>query len=229
MIEADKRGLFTWVLERYVRRKVRRSFRGLWVRGAMPASDGGLIAYANHTSFWDGFIVHQVGQLAGWDGYAMMEEENLARYRFHARIGAFGVRRGDAGSALESIRYAKSLLRRPRGAVVIFPEGELHPGQGAVAPLQRGIEVMARVSKARCAPFAIRYAFLEHEFPDVLVEFGPTHAGADLEDFTQRLNEVHARLAQVRTTDGFRCVLAGRTSVQERWDSVRRIPASTER
>lgn len=229
MIRDDKRGLFTRVLELYVRRKVKRAFRGLWVRGGFPATDAGLIVYANHSSFWDGFIVHQLGQLGGWDGYAMMEEENLAKYRFHTRIGAFGIKRGDPHGALQTLRHAKALLARPKAAVIIFPEGKLHAGQGAPKPFERGIEVLARASKARVVPCAIRYAFLENEFPDVLVQFGTPHEGAELNDFERRLTAAHASLAAVTSTEGFECVLPGRTSVQQRWDTVRRLPAATER
>lgn len=228
MIRDAKGGVFTAAIDWYISRKVRGAFRGVWVRGALPAPADGLIAYLNHSSFWDGFIAHQLGQLAGWDTYALMEEENLAKYRFHTRIGAFSVRRGDARSAVETLRYAKSVLSRPRACVVIFPEGELRAGQGPLGALSRGVEVLARTSKKPSVPIAIRYAFLEHEHPDVLIEVGQPHPPGELSTFQAALEAVYARVLSATTTEGFELRIKGKTSVQERWDSVRRLPVTTE-
>lgn len=225
MIRDAKGGLFTSVLEWYVARKVRAAFRGVWVRGSLPSAEGGLLAYANHSNFWDGFLIHQLAKAAGWDGYAVMEEEHLARYRFHARLGAFSVKRHEPRAALPSIRYAGEVLSRPNAAVFIFPEGELVPGQGPLAPLRRGVEVIARTAKVRSVPVALRYCFLEHEHPDVLVEVGPAHAPAVLSVFEAQLKDVYERVMAARSTEGFTRVIHGRTSVQERWDTARGLPA----
>lgn len=228
MIRDQKGGLFASVIDWYIARKVRTSFRGVWVRGTLPASTNGLIPYLNHSSFWDGFLAHQLGKLAGWDTYALMEEENLAKYRFHARIGAFSVRRGDPRSAVETLRYAKSVLARPNAAVVIFPEGEIRAGQGPLGAFSRGIEVLARTSKKLSVPIAIRYAFLEHEHPDVLIDVGTPHAPGELDAYEAGLNEVYSRVMQARSTEGFTLRIKGRSGVQDRWDTVRRLPTETQ-
>lgn len=225
MIRDAKGGLFSAVIDWYLGRKVRSAFRGVWVRGTLPSARGGLIAYLNHSSFWDGFIVHQLGKLAGWDTYAVMEEHNLARYRFHTRIGAFSVRRGDPRSAVETLRYAKTVLERPNACVNIFPQGELR--QGPLGPLSRGVEVLARSSQRPAVPIALRYAFFEHEHPDVLVEVGTPHAPAPMTTFAEQLEDVTQRLQAARSTEGFTLRLAGRRSVQERWDTVRSLSPTT--
>jgi 1-acyl-sn-glycerol-3-phosphate acyltransferase len=227
MIHEAKGGVLTSIIDWYVGRKVKSAFRGLWVRGTLPPSTNGLVAYLNHSSFWDGFIAHQLAKLAGWNVYAMMDEENLAKYRFHTRIGAFSIRPKDPRSAVETLRYAKSLLARPDGCVVIFPQGEIRAGQGPLGPLSRGVEVLARSSKTPSVPVAIRYAFLEHEYPDVLVEVGEPHPPGDLSTYVQGLQSVHDRVMSARSTEGFILRLRGRSGVQERWDTVRRLPPRT--
>ncbi|HYO67311.1 MAG TPA: lysophospholipid acyltransferase family protein, partial [Archangium sp.] len=117
MIRAAKGGLFGKVLDGYVGWKFRSAFRGLWVRGELPAAGAPLLVYANHSNWWDGFVLHQLGKAAGWDTYCVMEERNLAKYRFLARIGAFSIRRHDAASALQTLRYTEGLLGRPGAAV----------------------------------------------------------------------------------------------------------------
>jgi Acyltransferase len=216
----DKGGAFASLIKWYIARKLRGAFRAVWGRGELPSSNGGLLVYANHSSFWDGFLMHELARVAGWDGYAMMEEANLAKYPFHTRVGAFSVS-GDPKGALGSIRHAKRVLGRPGAALCIFPEGELRPGYGSLGPFRRGLDVIAKSTGVRCLPVALRYAFLEHEHPDVLIEFGATHAPCDQGQFTQRLGQAYEQVLAARSTDGFTRLIAGRSSVQERWDAVR--------
>jgi 1-acyl-sn-glycerol-3-phosphate acyltransferase len=182
-----------------------------WHGGSTPA----------HTSFWDGFVASQLCHAAGWEGYCLMEEQNLLRYRFLARLGAFSIRRGDPVSALESLRYACRLLARPGTAVVIFPEGELRPYRGEPQPLERGVEVLARRAGCTCLPVAFRYRFFEHELPDVLVGVGEPHGPVALVEFAARLGAVLRELADTRPLAEFTPLLRGRRSVVERWDAVR--------
>ncbi len=221
MIPAHKHGAFARLIRRYVGRKVRASFRGVWRRGALPAPTTPLVVYANHTSWWDGFVLHELLLGSGWDGYCVMEEAQLARYRFLARVGAFSIRRHDAGSALASLRYAADLLRRPGVAVVIFPEGVLRPADGSPIALERGVEVLGRLSGAPCVPVALRYAFLEHERPDVLVAIGEPHPATALAGFATRLDTLTRSLAAIGSLTGLVPVVRGRRSVAERWDAVR--------
>lgn len=221
MIRAAKGGPFGWLLDQYVSWKFRSAFRGLWVRGPVPTGEGARLVYVNHSNWWDGFVLHQLGQVVGWDAYCLMEEKNLRRYRFLSRIGAFSIRPGDAASSLESLRYARELLRKPRAAVCLFPEGELRPFGVLPLRLQRGVELLARAGQRECVPVALRYAFFEHERPDVLVEVGTPHAPGALSVFQEGLETVVRRVAAATSLEGFTRVVQGGSGVAERWDTVR--------
>jgi 1-acyl-sn-glycerol-3-phosphate acyltransferase len=223
VIRAAKRGPFGWLLDRYVGWKFRSSFRGLWVRGELPSDEGARLVYVNHSNWWDGFVLHQLGQVAGWDAYCLMEEKNLRRYRFLSRIGAFSIRPGDPSSALESLRYARELMRLPRATVFLFPEGEHRPFGVLPMRLQRGVELLARAGRVECVPVALRYAFFEHERPDVLVEVGTPHPPGPLELFQESLEAAVRQVAAVTSLEGFTQRLKGGTGVAERWDSVRGV------
>jgi 1-acyl-sn-glycerol-3-phosphate acyltransferase len=175
----------------------------------------------NHANWWDGFVLHPLAKAAGRDGYVLMEEQNLARYPFLRHIGAFSVRRGEAASSLETLRYARGLLRQPDAAVFVFPEGEHRPPGELPLRLERGIETLARMSEVRCLPVSIRYAFFEHERPDVLLDVGAPHPPLRLGDFQRRLEERVLALQSVTRLDGFHRLLEGRRGVAERWDAVR--------
>ncbi|MBJ6761502.1 lysophospholipid acyltransferase family protein [Myxococcaceae bacterium JPH2] len=229
MIRAAKGGPLGWALDRYVGWKFRGAFRGLWMRGALPTGPEGRLVYLNHANWWDGFVAHQLCQLAGWDGYCLMDEENLRRYRFLARLGAFSIRRGDAASSLGSLRYARKLLRGPHATMCLFPEGEHRPFGVLPLRLGRGVELLARAADVTCVPMGIRYAFFEDERPDVLVEVGEPHAPGPLARFQEGLEGVVARLARVTDLEGFTRCIEGARGVAERWDSVRRWPARSPR
>jgi 1-acyl-sn-glycerol-3-phosphate acyltransferase len=223
VIRAAKGGPLGWLWEGYVGWKFRSAFRGLWVRGELPTGDGARLVYVNHSNWWDGFVLHQLGQVAGWDAYCLMEEKNLRRYRFLARLGAFSIRPGEPRSTVESLRYARQLMRQPRAAVCLFPEGELRPLGGVPMRLQRGVELLARAGQVECVPVALRYAFFEHERPDVLVEVGTPHAPGPLELFQQRLEAAVDRVALATSLEGFTQRVRGGSGVAERWDAVRRV------
>jgi 1-acyl-sn-glycerol-3-phosphate acyltransferase len=189
VIRAEKGGPLGWAWERYVDWRLRRDFRGVWLTaGAWPEGDAPLLIYANHSSWWDGFAMSRLARAHRYDGYCMMEEQNLERWRFLRRLGAFSIRRGDARSALETIRYAAKLLERPRTAVCIFPQGVLDPLAAPPFTLDRGVEVLARVSRVRCMPAAIRPMFLEDEKPDLLIELGVPHPPSPVESCAAQLD-----------------------------------------
>ncbi len=225
MIRAAKGGPLGWLLDRYVGGKFRSAFRGLWVRGELPTGEGARLVYANHSNWWDGFVLHQVARVAGWDAYCLMEEKNLARYRFLSRLGAFSIRPGEGASTLESLRYARELLSRPRAAVCLFPEGELRPFGVNPPRLRRGVELLARAGRVECVPLAFRYAFFEHERPDVLVEVGAPHGPGPLSLFQERLEAGVERVAAAKSLEGFRQLVRGGRGVAERWDGVRGLGA----
>ncbi len=221
MIRAEKGGPLGWALDRYIGWKFRSAFRGMWVRGALPPGGPGRLMYLNHSNWWDAFTLHQLCKAARWDGYCLMEEENLRRYRFLARIGAFSIRRKDATSSVSSLRYAKELLRKPRAAMCVFPEGEHRPFGVLPLKLERGVELLARVSQAECLPIAMRYAFFEHERPDVLLEVGTPHPPGPLSLFQASLEAVVKRVAAATSLEGFTQKVSGARGVAERWDAAR--------
>lgn len=223
MIRARPGGPLAWLAHKYVDLKVRHAFRAVWIRGELPRDDAPLLAYANHSSFWDGFIAHQLCRATGRRPFCAMEERNLRRYPFLARLGAFSIRRHDGLSALETFRYARALLQVPRNVVFIFPEGELAPFGSRPLRLERGVEVLARISQVRCLPLAFRCTVLEHELPDVFIEVGEAHPPAALSELDRRLGVLVDRVARVTSVEEFAPLVRGRAGVAQRWSALRRL------
>ncbi len=188
MIAPRKGGPLGWAWAQYIDWRLARAFRGVFLSGALPGGDRPLLCYANHPGWWDGFAFHRLTRAHQLDGYCVMEEQHLSRWPFLARLGAFSIRRGDPRSALETLRFAARLLSRPRRALILFPQGALSPSAAPPLRLERGVEVLARRSGALCVPLGLRYAFFEHERPDLLVHVGAPHEPAPLQRFEQGLD-----------------------------------------
>jgi 1-acyl-sn-glycerol-3-phosphate acyltransferase len=203
VIHADKSGVRGWAWARYIDWRIAKDFGAVHVRGPLPPAGESLLFYANHSSWWDGFLFLALCRAIGRDAYCVMEEQHLARYPFLRRLGAFSVRRGDAASALETLRTARHLLKRPAASVMIFPQGVLLPAARPPLQLERGVEVLARAAKVRCVPMALHLGFFGDERPQALLELGAPHAPGPLSVFSTRLDELVTSVQAASPTDGF--------------------------
>lgn len=221
MTPARRGGLGSAVVRWYVRAKVRGFFRGLWVKGPALGGDGPVLVYANHPGFWDGLVLHELATAWGREAFCLVEQQNLERFPFLSRLGAFSIRPGDPASTVESFRYARSLLARPKAALFVFPQGRLSPpGSGALV-LQRGVEVLARRGGVPCVPLALRYAFLDSERPDVLVAMGGAHPPAPNSELTARLAKHLGEVERATSLEGYQPVVRGSPGVAARWESLK--------
>lgn len=236
MIPARKSAWFERVFALYNRNLIARRFEGLRVAGLEQLRDTSrgapLVLYANHSSWWDGLVAFQIGRVCKLDNYAMMEERHLREHPFHRRLGAFSVVRENAREAARSVEYAGALLRGTSRVVWIFPQGELMPNDVRPLRLYAGVaHVIKRAGGALVAPVAMRYEFLDHFRPEILVRVGEherVEAGADFSPkiITDSLAEKLTRTLDRVRTDIVRRELADYEEIiaPRRWS--RRVKSS---
>lgn len=155
-----------------------RPSRDLRVQTPLPT-----IFYVNHSAWWDGHLCMALARFGlHCEPYLMMEEKNLARYRFFTWAGAFGVDRDDVRAALASLDYAAGLLRpSPRSKLLpgmfVFPQGTITPNDLRPLRLYSGAARLAlRVAAhqpIRLVPVALRYEFLQEQRPEAFISVGP--------------------------------------------------------
>lgn len=238
MIPAAKSAPLEALLDLYTAGQLRKHFGRIMLReGAAGAGlDRSLpvILFANHSNWWDGLIAFFLSRrVLHVDAYTMMEERQLARYRFFRWMGAFSVDRENPRSAFSSMAYAISLLDRPGRAVWMFPQGVMRPND--VRPLRffRGIERLASAPpRVQLLPVAFRYEFLMGQRPECFIAFGspvtpppgkPPRGAltADLERrLTDLLDDLRGAVVGGRL-EGFATILKGRASTNVRWDRLR--------
>jgi 1-acyl-sn-glycerol-3-phosphate acyltransferase len=218
-----------------VRPALRRTFHRIALQSAeQGAPEHTTIIYANHPSWWDGYIAFFLSdELWRCESYLMMEEPQLARYGFFRYCGVFSVDRHDPREGMRSIAYAAELLRsRPGRVLWIFPQGEITPNDRRPLETFSGVaHIVKRAGPVRCVPMALRFEFLGEQRPEALVRLGPALLVEDARDVKALHQELDRRLLhevdQLRAdtlsgaTAQYRTALHGRASVNVVWDRVR--------
>jgi len=200
----------------YNRNLLRRRFEGLRVAGLRHlrerAADVPLVLYANHSSWWDGLVIFEVGMSCALKQYAMMEERQLRVYGFFRRLGAFSVVREDGRGARRSIDYAAGLLsERAQGdaatpALWIFPQGDTRANDLRPLNLYRGAAHIAlRLPRVRLLPVALRYEHGNAFRPEIFVRIGAPEKFGEHEKMGAK--NLTARMEQ-RLTQTLDCVRA---------------------
>ena len=230
MIPARKQPWLDGFLYRYFRSLWRRTFQAVYLGGsrhldALP-EDQSVLAYANHTNWWDLLMVFRLSRvLRRKQFYGMMEEKQLRPYRFFTWIGAFSVDLSSPGRAAAGLRYAIRLLKDPRNLVWMFPQGRLHSPEEPFVALP-GIEFLCRhAGRSQVLPCAFGFAFFRDNRPVALILIGEPlpAARASAEELNRRCQGLCDQLREVvRRQDltGFSCLEKPSLTINKRWEYV---------
>ncbi|WP_281887244.1 lysophospholipid acyltransferase family protein [Paenibacillus sp. YYML68] len=175
MIQANKSASFEALFSTYNRLLLRRSFSEVSVR-LHPEVHTELptLYVANHSSWWDGLIAFQANRcLIHQDAYVMMSEQGLRQFRFFRKLGAFSIDRSSASGVRTSLAYCEELLRRPKAALWLFPQGDIRHQDVRPLGFLPGVGfLLDRLPAVQLVPITISYDFLLDQRPHVFVEFG---------------------------------------------------------
>ena len=227
MIAARKNAAFNYVVKRGLERELRRRFYGVYLFGAehLRTLEPGakIVGCANHTNWWDGFVLYVVSsRLLKHDIYLAMEEKNLRRYGFFAWMGAFGIDLAGKRSALPGLRYAVRLLQ-PGRLVWMFVQGKM-VAAGLPIEVRPGALFLAGRTGAQILPIVLRYEWLHESRPSILVSSGQALSGSTpADELAAVLNQLYAQLDEkVRSLDlgAAEPLFPPRMSMNKRWDYV---------
>lgn len=188
-------------------RMVRSNLRSVSVRGQLPPAP--VIWAGNHHSWWDAFVASTVLRSEDHPLTLVMDAENLKSFGFLKPLRLVPSDRPRQG--LQALREGRTLI--------ILPEGELL-GPGPMRPLRRGAGWFAEHTGTPLMPVSLRVVFRGHQHAEALVDLGVPVAPADLAEAMSTqltaLDELIATADPREPLAGFRQVLSGRRSVDER-------------
>lgn len=177
MIRAQHRLWADLIFAPYLTWLFKRHFHTIQLLGTPPEipNDLPLLLLPNHSTWWDGFFVYLLNKrIFRRTAYLMMLEEQLSKYWFFAKIGAYSIEPGQRRGIVESLAYTVELLNQPMSLVSVFPQGELLPWHTRPLDYKRGVEwILQRYGKqVAVLSLAIRTEFLGERCPSAFFLFG---------------------------------------------------------
>ncbi|MEK4477467.1 lysophospholipid acyltransferase family protein [Paenibacillus sp. FSL R7-0048] len=240
MLEAVKHKGFDKLFYHYNRLYlIQRHFRYVGVAGQLQpksAGDRPILYIMNHSSWWDGLLAyHAARTMTSREHFFMMEEEQLRKYAFFRKLGAYSINRHNTGDISASLRYTSRLLHK-RGNIWIYPEGEIRPLEHRPLKLQAGVGLVLRLCpEALVVPVTLYHGLFRHSKPEATLLAGNaiSHPWRDMDrnNIIKELQAVlreqldHHRLMMVNNggyiPGGFTPLMKQGKSINEWFDAVR--------
>jgi 1-acyl-sn-glycerol-3-phosphate acyltransferase len=174
---------------------------------ALPA-DTPLVLVANHTSWWDGFLLRDV-QLAlrpRAPMYTVMTQRELTRFPFLRLLGGTGLDTESRTGVRSMLRnLADAVQKQPDAVVVYFPQGRIRPSWVRPLEFRNGIELLLRsIGPCTVLPVALHIEPLNAVAATSFIAAAPPIPSADgavtaaqLESvITARLDSLHRHLGR---------------------------------
>jgi 1-acyl-sn-glycerol-3-phosphate acyltransferase len=176
----------------------------------LPATlprDRPLVIVANHTSWWDGFLLRDIhiALRAGAPMHTVATAREMQRHPFLHWLGAVPLADGTAGVRAMLRELQRRARLRPDSTIVYFPQGSIWPAWRRPLGFRRGIETVLRaLGPCYVLPVGIHVESLNHSAPTVFrIGSGVLRTAADhvtaprLEELvTAGLDTVQALLAK---------------------------------
>lgn len=210
MLEANKNLWFEKLFAVYNRNLLKRRFQSLKVKDFSQIKNRNekipLIIYANHSSWWDGLIFFEILKSREFDSYVMMEEKQLAKFKFFRKLGAFSVVRENNREALKSADYAVSILKSGNNkTLLVFPQGEILPNDFRPIRFYNGLSyIVENCEKCNLVPCSVRYEFLNNYKPETFVSFGKMKSLNSAGNFNRKEFTKNLEIRMTENLDGLK-------------------------
>ncbi len=166
--------IFRW----YIYHEIKKNFHAFYMLNEFPAipADQRLLITPNHFSWWDGFFIDYLcTRFFKRQLYIMMLEEQLQRYWYFKKFGAYSINPGNIPSVIETLQYTIGPLMDPANYVVIYPQGVLEAYDKRPIVL-RGGGLRHLITKAPHSflilPVGFRITYYNEKHPEITVRMG---------------------------------------------------------
>jgi len=177
MIKAEHKNWARLVFNPYLKRLLKKSFNNFYLTSEAPKieKNKSILITPNHISWWDGFFIDfAVRNIFHKNIFLMMLEEQLKRFCFFSKLGAYSINPGNVKSVLETVNYTSLLLEKPGNFLVVYPQGEIEAYEKKPLALKKGLDLIIKKSKKDfiILPAAFKIQYYNEKNPSVLFSFG---------------------------------------------------------
>jgi len=194
MIQAEHKKWARLLYDFYITRLLKRNFNRFLLTNEFPSvdSNSALIITPNHFSWWDGFfIAYYSNKMTSRKIHLLMLEEQLRRYWFFSKIGAYSININNPKSTIESINYTANVLNDKNNFVVYYPQGKIEDYNKRPPSIKEGIiRVVDRIKLPTVIlPVVFKISYSTNKLPDILVRAGKIFTINPGDNFFSRYKE----------------------------------------
>lgn len=175
---------FLWLARTYLRRQLRRHFDAIRVQGLEEATrrvqQEPVVFAANHTTWWDTFIVLFFDALMDSNAHCLMDARNFKKLPFFRHIGALPIDLSTPEGRRAGLATAAPYVTQPGDAFWIFPQGRQRPSHLRPLDLKNGVVNIATQANAPVIPVSIALLYANAPRPELLIRFSPAIEAEDL-------------------------------------------------
>lgn len=177
MIRADHRKWARLLFNPYLNYLLKKDFSAFYLVNKFPQIPDakGLIVTPNHFSWWDGFFIdYLMRKKSKRKLFIMMLEDQLERFWFFKKLGAFSINPGKTVSISGTVNYARSIIENPDNYIVIYPQGEIEPFEKNDLNIKPGLKIFIKnlQNETFVFPAAFKIQYGEDRKPFVAARFG---------------------------------------------------------
>lgn len=177
MIKAEHKRWARLIFNPYIDRLLKKNFSNFYLLNEVPEIDksAGLIITPNHFSWWDGFTVDLISRkIIHRKMHIMMLENQLRKYWFFKKVGAYSVNNENYVSMLRTLNYTREILASAENLVVLFPQGEIQPLNEKSIAVKEGLKILLDNEKQMIyvLPLAVKFEYGFNKKPDIVARFG---------------------------------------------------------
>jgi len=195
MIKAEHKVWARLLFNPYINRLLRKNFSHFYLVNKFPEVDSskGLLITPNHFSWWDGFFIDYImRQHTQRKLCIMMLEDQLKRYWFFKKLGAYSINPNNARSITESLQYTQEILKDPAHYVVYYPQGTIEPYDKRPVSIKPGLQRIFQNSDidAVIVPVAFKIQYGETKLPAIFARFEKVMDRSSLENDFEHFKNV---------------------------------------
>lgn len=185
MIEAEHKYWARSIFNIYIKRELKKYFSNFFLVNEFPVipDNAGLIITPNHISWWDGFFIDYIcRKSSNRKFHIMMLEEQLRKYSFFKKLGAYSIKPESSVSIKETAKYTRRIIEDASNLAVIYPQGEIEPYEKRPLTIKEGLKLFANNSSIELfiMPVGFKIQYYNEKLPAIAARFAEPLSGKDI-------------------------------------------------